>query len=43
LEQAVQDSRLEIGIYLAALRGKVQERHQNPEKYPAPPRPSMPS
>ena len=31
---SVKNQRLEIGIYLAALRGKVQERNQNPEKFP---------
>ena len=35
-ERDVQNNLLDIGIYLAALRGKVRERHQNPEKYPAP-------
>ena len=32
--EAVKNKRLEIGIYLAALRGKVQERIQNPENFP---------
>ena len=32
--EAVKNKRLEVGIYLAALRGKVQERIQNPENFP---------
>lgn len=35
-EREVKNNLLEIGIYLAALRGKVKERHQSPEKHTVP-------